>query len=243
MFSATCTPVVSKWCVHNMRGLIRITVGLRNAVTDTVEQELKFVGNEEGKLLAFRDLIRNGVNPPVLVFVQSKERAQQLFTELIYDGINVDAIHSERTQVQRDNTIRSFREGKIWILICTELIARGVDFKGINLVINYDFPPSSISYVHRIGRAGRAGRKGKAITFFTVDDTVNLRNIAHILRQSGQQVPDFMLRIKKRSKKERKKLETSALKRNDITTIPVYELMKKKRREAKMKIKNLNKTK
>ncbi|GJQ82801.1 hypothetical protein Trydic_g13504 [Trypoxylus dichotomus] len=104
MFSATCTPVVSKWCVHNMKG------------------------SEDGKLLAFRDLIRKGVNPPVLVFVQSKERAQQLFVELIYDGINVDVIHSDRTQLQRDNTIRSFREGKIWILICTELMARGVDF-------------------------------------------------------------------------------------------------------------------
>lgn len=54
-------------------------------------------------------------------------------------------------------------------------MARGVDFKGVNLVINYDFPPSAISYVHRVGRAGRAGRRGKAITFFTIDDTVNLR--------------------------------------------------------------------
>lgn len=230
MFSATCTPIVSKWCVRNMKGLIRVTIGLRNAVTDTVDQELKFVGNEDGKLLAFRDLIRKGVNPPVLVFVQSKERAQQLFTELIYDGINVDAIHSDRTQLQRDNTIRSFREGKIWVLICTELMARGVDFKGINLVVNYDFPPSTIAYVHRIGRAGRAGRKGKAITYFTIDDTVNLRNIAHILKQSGQEVPDFMLSIKKRSKKERKKLKTSALKRKNITTTPVYELLKKEKR-------------
>lgn len=61
------------------------------------------------------------------------------------------------------------------MLISTELMARGMDFKGINLVINYDFPQTSISYIHRVGRAGRAGRKGKAITFFTIDDTVNLR--------------------------------------------------------------------
>lgn len=54
-------------------------------------------------------------------------------------------------------------------------MARGIDFKGVNLVINYDFPSTAISYVHRIGRAGRAGRPGKAITFFTIDDTVNLR--------------------------------------------------------------------
>ncbi|KAK9891346.1 hypothetical protein WA026_014586 [Henosepilachna vigintioctopunctata] len=175
MFSATCTPVVSKWCVRNMKPLIRVTIGHRNAASLSVDQKLEFVGNEQGKLLAFRDMVRKGISPPVLIFVQSKERAQQLFNELIYDGINVDAIHSDRTQLQRDNTVKAFREGKIWVLICTELMARGVDFKGVNLVLNYDFPPSSISYVHRIGRAGRAGRKGSAITFFTTEDVVNLR--------------------------------------------------------------------
>lgn len=83
--------------------------------------------------------------------------------------------------LKRDNTVRSFREGRIWVLICTELMARGIDFKGVNLVINYDFPPSAISYVHRVGRAGRAGRKGKAITFFTTEDTVNLRRFLLII--------------------------------------------------------------
>lgn len=53
--------------------------------------------------------------------------------------------------LQRDNVVRAFREGKIWVLICTELMGRGIDFKGIHLVINYDFPPSAISYIHRIG--------------------------------------------------------------------------------------------
>ena len=77
--------------------------------------------------------------------------------------------------MQRDKLVTAFREGKIWILICTELMARGIDFKGINLGINYDFPPSSISYVHRIGRAGRAGRQGRAITFFTEEEIDNLR--------------------------------------------------------------------
>ncbi|CAH0548072.1 unnamed protein product [Brassicogethes aeneus] len=218
MFSATYTPVVAKWCVRNMKGLVRVTVGQRNAATDLVDQKLVFVGNEQGKLLAFRDVIRQGLNPPVLVFVQSKDRAQQLFNELIYDGINVDAIHADRTQLQRDNTVRSFREGKIWVLICTELMARGVDFKGVNLVVNYDFPPSSISYVHRVGRAGRAGRKGEAITFFTLEDTVNLRSIAHVLRESGCQVPPYMLTLKKQPKKLRKQLEVSAPKRANIET-------------------------
>lgn len=77
--------------------------------------------------------------------------------------------------------MKKFREGKIWFLICTELMARGIDFKGVNLVINYDFPSSAISYVHRVGRAGRAGRRGEAVTFFTIDDFVNLRRYTFFL--------------------------------------------------------------
>lgn len=226
MFSATYTPMVAKWCVKNMKGLVRVTIGQRNTATDLIEQHLEFVGNESGKLLAFRDLVRKGLTPPVLVFVQSKERAQQLFSELIYDGINVDAIHADRTQLQRENTVKSFREGKIWVLICTELMARGIDFKGVNLVINYDFPPSSISYVHRIGRAGRAGMKGKAITYFTLDDTVNLRSIAHVIKESGCEVPDYMLYMKKHSKKEKKQMAVSAMTRDDILTVPYDERLR-----------------
>lgn len=71
--------------------------------------------------------------------------------------------------------MKAFREGKIWVLICTELMGRGIDFKGVRLVINYDFPSSAISYIHRIGRTGRAGRPGKAVTFFTNDDKPMLR--------------------------------------------------------------------
>ncbi|CAK9802489.1 Probable ATP-dependent RNA helicase DDX52 [Anthophora plagiata] len=235
MFSATNTPTVTKWCRRNLKGLIRVTVGHRNAATDLVEQELLFVGAERGKLVALRNTIQKGVLPPVLIFVQSKERAQELFKELIYDGINVDVIHADRTQAQRDNVIRCFREGKIWVLICTELMARGIDFKGVNLVINYDFPPSAISYVHRIGRTGRAGHKGKAITFFTEQDTTNLRSIATIMRESGCYIPDYMLAMKKHSKKERRKLERTAPAREKISTIPKF-----KRVHNKTKIRKVN---
>ena len=64
---------------------------------------------------------------------------------------------------------------QIWVLICTDLMGRGIDFKGVNMVINYDFPTSAISYIHRIGRTGRAGREGRAVTLFTEDDAVNLK--------------------------------------------------------------------
>lgn len=76
--------------------------------------------------------------------------------------------------------MRAFREGRVWVLICTELMGRGVDFSGVNLVLNYDFPTSAISYIHRIGRTGRAGQRGKAITFYTQNDVVNLRRFVHV---------------------------------------------------------------
>uniref|UniRef100_A0A1B0GNH3 RNA helicase n=1 Tax=Phlebotomus papatasi TaxID=29031 RepID=A0A1B0GNH3_PHLPP len=227
LFSATHTPIVAKWTKRNLKHLVKVSIGVRNSATDSVEQELLFVGSEAGKLLAVRDLVKQGLQPPVLIFVQSKERAQQLLSELLYDGINVEAIHADRTQNERDSVVRGFREGKIWVLICTELMSRGIDFKGVNLVINYDFPPSSISYVHRIGRAGRAGRRGKAITFFTADDVVNLRGIAQIIRNSGGTVPDYMLALKRRSRKVRRKLMNSAPKREDITTLPKFMQRKK----------------
>ncbi|XP_034946217.1 probable ATP-dependent RNA helicase DDX52 [Chelonus insularis] len=223
MFSATNTPIVTNWCKYKLNGLITVTVGHRNAATDMVEQELLFVGSERGKLVAFRNIICKGISPPVLVFVQSKERAQELFNELIYDGINVDVIHANRTQTQRDNVIRCFREGKIWVLVCTELMSRGIDFKGVNLVINYDFPSSAISYIHRIGRTGRAGHKGKAITFFTEQDKINLRSIATIMRMSGCDVPEYMLAMKKHRNEKKKKKEHSTLKRDSICTIPKFE--------------------
>ncbi|XP_046825409.1 probable ATP-dependent RNA helicase DDX52 [Vespa crabro] len=241
LFSATTTPVVTKWCRKNLKGLITVTVGQRNSAVNLIEQELLFVGSERGKLVAIRNIILKGIAPPVLVFVQSKERAQELFSELIYDGINVDVIHADRTQTQRDNVVRCFREGKIWVLICTELMGRGIDFKGVNLVINYDFPPSTISYIHRIGRTGRAGHKGKAITFFTEQDTTNLRSIATVMRASGCDVPEYMLAMKKHSKKERRKLERTAPERDTILTVPKYKQHVKKKLNKKNPV-NIKKT-
>ncbi|KAH8239056.1 hypothetical protein KR032_000300 [Drosophila birchii] len=217
-FSATYTVPVAKWALRHLKNLVRVTVGVQNSATDTVQQELLFVGSESGKLVAMRDLVRQGLQPPVLVFVQSKERAKQLFEELLYDGINVDVIHAERSQHQRDNCVRAFREGSIWVLICTELMGRGIDFKGVNLVINYDFPPTTISYIHRIGRTGRAGRPGRAITFFTQEDTANLRSVALIIKNSGGSVPEYMLQMKKVRKSEAKMRAKKPLDREDITT-------------------------
>jgi ATP-dependent RNA helicase DDX52/ROK1 len=111
------------------------------------------------------------------------------------DGIRVGTVHGEKSKAEREKTVREFREGHLWMLVVTELMARGLDFKGIEVVVNYgkhnlisqqlqclgsglsipDFPQTVGSYVHRIGRAGRAGRTGSAVTYFTLEDGPYLR--------------------------------------------------------------------
>ncbi|KAL6098626.1 ddx52 [Pungitius sinensis] len=226
-FSATCSPDVEQWCRLNLDNLVSVNIGHRNAAVATVEQELLFVGTENGKLLAMREIIQKGFLPPMLVFVQSIDRARELFHELVYEGINVDVIHAERTQQQRDNVVHSFRSGKIWVLICTALLARGIDFKGVNLVLNYDFPTSAVEYIHRIGRTGRAGHQGKATTFFTEDDKPLLRSIAKVIKQAGCPVPEYMIGLKKIHSKVKRRLEKKPPTRTTICTTPRF-LMKNK---------------
>nr|XP_011416607.2 probable ATP-dependent RNA helicase DDX52 [Crassostrea gigas] len=225
MFSATFAVEVEEWCKLNLDNVLQVYIGAKNSATTTIEQELKFVGTESGKLLAVRDIIAKGVQPPVLIFVQSKERARELFHELIYDGMNVDVIHSDQTQEQRDNAVKNFRSGKTWILICTELMGRGMDFIGVNLVINYDFPNSAISYIHRIGRTGRAGRSGRAITFFTESDSMYLRSIARVMVNAGCPVPNYMLDMKRPNKKIRRAAKRVP-KRDRISTVSQYDIDK-----------------
>ena len=133
---------------------------------------------------------------------------------------------------QRDNTIRAFRQGKIWVLICTELMGRGIDFKGVNLVVNYDFPLSAISYIHRIGRTGRAGKIGKAVTFYTDDDLVYLKSIANVMKEAGCDIPEFMLELKTPSKRMRSKLAKKAPNRKTILRSEIKRFKKKEKKEG-----------
>ena len=113
-----------------------------------------------------------------------------------------------------------FRAGKVWVLIATELVARGMDFKGVSLVVNYDFPQSTTSYIHRIGRTGRAGRAGRAVTFFTEADAEQLRAIANVMKASGCDVPDWMLRMKPERKDVRRRRAVQPISRKAIAKRP-----------------------
>jgi ATP-dependent RNA helicase DDX52/ROK1 len=161
LFSATMPPAVEDLVHSVLRQPVKVVVGEKNAAADTVEQSLVFCGRKDGKLVALRQMVREGLRPPLLIFVQSVERAMQLFHALVYDGLRADVLHAERTAAQREATVSKFRTGQVWVLIATELVARGMDFKGVSLVINYDFPQTTTSYIHRIGRSGRAGARAR----------------------------------------------------------------------------------
>lgn len=100
LYTATLTSTIEALATTFMADPIRIVIGIKNTATKTIKQKLLFVGGEEGKMVALRQLIKEGIKPPVLVFVQSIERAKELFNEFVYDNINVDMIHSERTRAQ-----------------------------------------------------------------------------------------------------------------------------------------------
>lgn len=220
LFSATMQPQIEDLVHSVLHNPVKVVVGDKNAAATTVEQKLVFCGREDGKMLALRQIVRGGIKPPVLIFVQSVERATQLFHELVYDGLNVDVLHAERSQAQRDLAVQKFRTGKVWVLIATELVARGMDFKGVSLVINYDFPQSTTSYIHRIGRTGRAGRAGRAITFFTETDAEQLRAIANVMKASGCEVADWMLRMKPLAKDVRRRRSSNPISRKAIGKRP-----------------------
>ncbi|KAJ4969246.1 hypothetical protein NE237_015947 [Protea cynaroides] len=216
LFSATLPDSVEELARTIMHDAVRIIVGRKNSASELIKQKLVFAGSEEGKLLALRQSFAESLNPPVLVFVQSKERAQELYRELAFDNIRVDVIHADLSQTQRENAVDNFRAGKTWVLIATDVIARGMDFKGINCVINYDFPESAAAYIHRIGRSGRAGRSGEAITLYTEDDVPFLRNIANVMKASGCVVPSWILELPKlKRKKHRPQRDSISIKPKD----------------------------
>ncbi|GFR18596.1 probable ATP-dependent RNA helicase DDX52 [Trichonephila clavata] len=242
LFSATFSHEVETWCKLYLDSLVCVSIGAKNSAVESVKQELLFVGCEGGKLCALRNSFQEGFMPPCLIFVQSKERAKELYSEMVYTYQRVGVIHADLPQEERDKVVKNFTDGKIWTLICTELMGRGIDFNDVKLVINYDFPPSAISYIHRIGRTGRAGATGRAITYFTSDDVENLKTIAQVIKDAGCDVPSYIMSLK--TKKKRRTEFTRPIQREKISTASTYDIekhinnKKRKKQHSKKKMKD-----
>ncbi|NXI36989.1 DDX52 helicase, partial [Galbula dea] len=119
-----------------------------------------------------------------------------------------------------------------------------IDFKGVNMVINYDLPTSAVEYIHRIGRTGRAGHRGRAVTFFTEDDKPLLRSIASVIQRAGCPVPDYIKHLPKLQSKQKKKFIKKPLARESICTTPeCFKRGKRKLKTTKENIKGKKKVK
>ncbi|KAH8682049.1 P-loop containing nucleoside triphosphate hydrolase protein, partial [Xylariales sp. PMI_506] len=184
--------------------LIRLVVGLKDTAVPSVNHQLVYTGdNERGKLYTLRQLLHPtssaGSLPemrlPFLVFVQTIDRATSLHDELKFEfpaeaggPSRVASLHSSMSESARSKIIARFRAGEIWVLITTDLLMRGIDFRGVNGVINYDIPTTAAAYVHRVGRTNRAGQEGGvAVTFYTKEDVPFLKNIANVISLSEKQ--------------------------------------------------------
>mmetsp|Transcript_27761 Transcript_27761/g.28913 ORF Transcript_27761/g.28913 Transcript_27761/m.28913 type:complete len:630 (+) Transcript_27761:17-1906(+) len=128
-----------------------------------------------------------------IIFANKKMDCKMLVEDLQAQGISAGSLHGDMDQRSRDMTTKDFRNGKLKVLIATDVAARGMDFKDINLVVNYDCPGDLDSYVHRIGRTGRKGKTGVAVSFIGKDANVNtLKGIVGIMKSLNYEVPDWV---------------------------------------------------
>ena len=130
--------------------------------------------------------------PKTIIFVSRKSSCDDLANKLWNAGYSVDSLHGDRQQFQRTKVMDQFKRSSIRVLVATDVAARGLDVKDIEVVINYDFPGGVNGvedYVHRIGRTARAGAIGKAYTFFTGGDAKRASQLIGVLKRAGQEVP------------------------------------------------------
>ncbi|GGK55795.1 DEAD/DEAH box helicase [Amphritea balenae] len=180
MFSATVTPTVNEFAKQLMTKHQVIRVAKVNATADTVDHVVYPV-EEKRKADLFSELINKHQWFQVLVFTSTKAQADELMTDLKIDGIPAVVCHGDKTQGSRRRAIADFKEGKVQVLVATEVAARGLDIQGLELVVNYNLPYLAEDYVHRIGRTGRAGAKGKAISFVSRAEEQALESIEHLI--------------------------------------------------------------
>jgi len=163
LFSATMPYEIRKLIDNYLRpGYKTVKVG-KQLITPKVKQRLLLVDSKD-RLKVLEKVLRENSNVSTIVFVRTKRDAAFVEKELRERGVNARAIHGDLSQRQRETVMRLFREGKVKVLVATDVAARGIDIKNVGLVVNYEHPENPESYVHRIGRTGRAGREGTAIS-------------------------------------------------------------------------------
>jgi ATP-dependent RNA helicase RhlE len=157
MFSATFPEDIKRLAAQMLIAPVRIQVAPSNAVTDLVTHSAYKV-DERRKRDFLEHLIRERDMRQVLVFTRTKISATRLARELLRDGFSCSALHSDKSQLERTQALAEFKDGKLQLLVATDIAARGLDVEDLPHVINYELPHNPEDYIHRIGRTGRAGQ-------------------------------------------------------------------------------------
>jgi ATP-dependent RNA helicase DeaD len=165
LFSATMPPPVRRLAERYLYDPVTVKVKAATLTVDTVEQFALEVQPRE-KVQRLTEVLQSERPTQAIVFVRTKIRCDELYRKLRDRGMDVRALHGDMTQGARDGVMISFKDGRLPLLVATDVAARGLDISGVSHVINFDVPTSPDVYVHRIGRTARVGRSGRAITLF-----------------------------------------------------------------------------
>ena len=185
LFSATYSDEIRKLAAQWLRDPVQVEVAPRNAMTDTVTHTV-FKVDSRVKRDALVRLLQQRDMKQVLVFCNTKIGANRLAYRLQKDGLSAAAIHSDRSQAERMQALAEFKEGKVRILVATDIAARGLDIEQLPFVVNFDMPSNPEDYVHRIGRTGRAGLTGEAISLIAREDVENLGAVEKLIKKKLQ---------------------------------------------------------
>lgn len=180
LFSATMPAEIADLATSFQRDPVRVEAERAGTAAETIDQEL-IVVNHEAKKDLLGELLREHPGT-VLVFARTRHGARKVAKAVRAMGHTAAELHSDRTLAQRRSALQGFKSGMHRVLVATDIAARGIDVKGISLVINYDLPDNPEDYVHRIGRTGRAGANGLAITMATPEQQKDVLQIEKVLR-------------------------------------------------------------
>lgn len=180
LFSATMPENIVKIASNHMKLPLRVEIARSGTTAEKVEHEVFFVKKDQK--IRLLDKLLFDYKGSVLIFTRTKHGAKKICIDIKNMGIQTAEIHSNRSLGQRREALEGFKVGKYRVLVATDIASRGIDVKGIELVINFDLPESAGDYVHRIGRTGRAGMSGKAISLVMPEQRFKVRDIERLIR-------------------------------------------------------------
>jgi superfamily II DNA/RNA helicase len=181
MFSATFSDEIKKLSEEFMNYPTLIEVARSNATSDNITQKVYLVASEDKHQLLAK-LLKGDDAKQVIVFTKTKLTASRLARQLQREGVSADAIHGDKSQLERIQALDAFKQGKVTVLIATDVAARGLDIDHLPMVINYEIPHAAEDYVHRIGRTGRAGATGTAISLVSPEEEKYLADIEKLIK-------------------------------------------------------------